>query len=158
MKDDELIMNKAGSNIWNSDAIEIFFSTTNAIGGCTEHYQYGFNADSQIWNWCNMDGAGSKEPGYMQAAATETADGYICEVALEYGEMKSLNFEVGSAIGFHPVFDDGDAAGDREMQMTWTGREAHDQSQGFGHIILSDESVAVEYKDKLAATWGAIRK
>jgi hypothetical protein len=51
--------------------------------------------------------------------------------------MLSLDFTAGNAIGFHPVIDDTDDT-DREIQMTWTGREAHDQSLGFGHIILSD--------------------
>jgi len=157
MKDGDLSMNKAGENIWNADCIEVFFSTTNAVAGCEEHYQYGFNADSQIWNWCNMDGPGATEPNYMDAAATVTDDGYICEVAIEHGKMKSLDFEVGNTIGFHPVIDDTDAS-DREMQMTWTGREAHDQSLGYGHIILSGELAAVSYKGKLAATWGKIRK
>lgn len=157
MKDDDLIMNKVGGDIWNSDAIEIFFSTTNAIGGCTEHYQYGFNANDQTWNWCNMEGAGQRAIDYLKVASTETADGYICEAALEYGQMKSLIVEAGETIGFHPVFDDGDAGGDREMQMTWTGREAHDQSLGFGHLIFSDESAAVNARAKLASTWGALK-
>jgi len=157
VEDDTLSMNKAGSTIWNADAIEVFFSTTNAVAPHAEHYQYGFNADEQIWNWCNMDGGGEVEPDYLEVAATETADGYICEVAIEYGKMKSLDFEVGEAIGFHPVIDDTDGV-DREIQITWTGREAHDQSLGFGHIILSAQAAAVSYKDKLAATWGALKK
>lgn len=157
VKDDTLSMNKNGGTIWNADAIEIFFSTTNAVAGHAEHYQYGFNANEQIWNWDNMDGAGSEVPDYLEVAATETADGYICEAAIEYGKMKSLDFEVGNAIGFHPVLDDTEGT-DREIQITWTGREAHDQSLGFGHIILSDQAAAVSYKDKLAATWGAIKQ
>ena len=91
------------------------------------------------------------------APGAETDDGYICEVAIEYDKMGSLDFNVGAVIGFHPVFDDTDSGGDRDMQMTWTGREAHDQSLGFGHIILSNESVAVSYKDRLATTWGKIK-
>jgi hypothetical protein len=50
-----------------------------------------------------------------------------------------LDFSVGNTIGFHPVFDDTDIVdGDRELQMTWTGLEAHDQSVGFPHMYLSD--------------------
>ena len=160
MKDDTISTNKSGGDIWNADCVEVFFSTTNAIAGCDEHYQYGFNANNQKWNWCNMDGDGSREPEYLQLAAVTTADGYICEVAIEYGRMPSLDFSAGNAIGFHPCFDDTDN-GDRELQMTWTGREAHDQSQGFGHIILSAESVspgtAVSVRDKLPLTWGDIK-
>ncbi|MGE5293940.1 MAG: discoidin domain-containing protein, partial [Solirubrobacterales bacterium] len=40
--------------------------------------------------------------------------------------------------GFHPAVDDTDAT-DRELQITWTSREAHDQSLGFGYLILSDD-------------------
>ena len=157
VKDDTLSMNKDGATIWNADAIEVFFSTTNAVAGHDEHYQFGFNANEQIWNWDNMDGAGQEVPDYLEAAATETDDGYICEAAIEYGKMKSLDFSVGEAIGFHPVIDDTDGA-DREIQITWVGREAHDQGMGFGHIILSAEAAAVSHKDKLAATWGAIKQ
>jgi hypothetical protein len=104
-----------------------------------------------------MDGAGSREPNYLEIESTKTGDGYICEVAIEYSNIKSLDFEVKNAIGFHPVFDDTDN-GDRELQMTWTGREAHDQSQGFGHIILSNDTMPVCTKGKLPLTWGEIKK
>jgi hypothetical protein len=142
VKDDVLSMNKTGGDIWNADAVEIFFATTNAVAGHAEHYQYGFNANNQKWNWCNMDGAGSVEPDYVQIASSVTADGYICEASVEYGRMLSLDFSAGNAIGFHSVFDDTDIVdGDRELQMTWTGREAHDQSLGYGHMILSADLV-----------------
>jgi hypothetical protein len=135
VKDEKLSMNKTGGSIWNADAVEIFFATTNAVAGHAEHYQYGFNANNQRWNWCNMDGAGSTEPDYLQIASSLTADGYICEASIPYAQMPSLDFSAGNAIGFHPVLDDTDN-GDRELQMTWTGREAHDQSLGYGHMIL----------------------
>jgi len=140
MKDDTLSMNKSGGNIWNADCVEIFFSTTNAVAGHDEHYQYGFDFKEQTWNWCNMDGSGGRKPDYLQIASTETADGYVCEVSIPYGQMLSLDFSVGSTIGFHPVLDDTDN-GNRELAMTWTGRSAHDQSLGFGHIVLSDDPV-----------------
>jgi len=140
VKDDTLSMNKTDGNIWNADAVEIFFATTNAVAGHAEHYQYGFNANNQKWNWDNMDGAGSTEPAYLQVASSITADGYICEASIEYGQMASLDFSAGNTIGFHVVIDDTDD-GDRELQMTWTGLEAHDQSLGFGHMVLSDDAV-----------------
>ena len=72
------------------------------------------------------------------------------EVAIEYANVKSLDFKAGKAMGFHPVFDDADDGPDRKLQMTWTGREAHDQSQGFGHIIFSDDPMPVRARGKLA--------
>ncbi len=139
VKDDVLSNNKTGANIWNADCVEVFFATTNAVAGHDEHYQYGFDFNGQKWNWCNMDGTGDREPDYLEVASTITADGYICEAAIEYGQMLSLDFTVGNAIGFHPVFDDTDAT-DREIQMTWTSREAHDQTLGYGHLILSADA------------------
>ncbi|MCU0913447.1 MAG: discoidin domain-containing protein [Planctomycetes bacterium] len=140
VKDDRISTTKTGADIWNADCIEVFFATTDAVAThtATSHYQYGFNANNQRWNWCNMDNLGARDPAYLQVASTRTPDGYVCEVAIEYGQMRSLKFEPGNAIGFHPVIDDTEAT-DREIQMTWTSREAHDQTQGFGHIILSAE-------------------
>ncbi|MHC4537742.1 MAG: sugar-binding protein, partial [Planctomycetota bacterium] len=139
MKDDKLSMNKTGGDIWNADAIEVFFSTTDAepAHSSTTHYQYGFNANDQTWNWCNMDTGGGSAIDYLQVATSITGDGYICEASIEHGQMLSLDFSVGNIIGFHPVFDDTDN-GDRELQMTWTGRAAHDQSLGFGYLVFSD--------------------
>ncbi len=138
VKDDKLSMTKTDGNIWNADCVEVFFGTTNAVAGHAEHYQYGFNAKAQKWNWCNMDSGGQVLPDYVQAAGKTTTDGYVCEVSIEYARMSALKFTAGQAIGFHPVIDDTEAT-DREIQMTWTSREAHDQSLGFGHMILSDE-------------------
>jgi len=155
MKDEKLSQNKTGGDIWNADAIEIFFATTNAVPPHDEHYQYGFDFKEQTWNWCNMDGAGQSQIDYLQVASTITADGYICEAAIEYGQMLSLDFSAGNTIGFHPVFDDTDN-GDRELQMTWTGREAHDQSLGYGYLFLSGAAVAPGFSSGPSPANGAI--
>ena len=74
VKDDKLSMNKSGGDIWNADAIEIFFSTTEAIPRGSPpsdiHYQYGFNANNQRWNWCNMSSTTNIEPDYLQIASS----------------------------------------------------------------------------------------
>lgn len=160
MKDDKISMTKSGGDIWNADGVEVFFSTTEAVpaGDHSQHYQYGFNANNAVWNWCNMDGAGSKEPAYMKCTTTKAADGYVCEVSIEHGQIKSLEFKAGNAIGFHPAFDDADDTADRKLQMTWTGLEAHDQSTSFGRIILKNENAAVDSSGKASITWGAIKE
>jgi hypothetical protein len=148
--DDKLSMNKTDGSIWNSDCIEVLFSTTEARtdhswSNPTIHYQYGFNANNQTWNWCNMSGPGQSVPDYLQAASSITADGYICEVSIPHSEITPLDWSVGSIIGFHPCIDDTDIDdGDTEYQMSWTGLGAHDQSMGFGHMILSDAEPAAE--------------
>ncbi len=158
-KDDNVVNTQTGGDIWRNDAAEIFFATTNAVGGHDEHYQYGFTPDEMEWNWCNIDGAGSKDPDYATVASTVTGDGYIIEAAVEYGQMASLNFANNSVIGFHPVLDDADGDGSaRDLQITWTGLEAHDQSTGFGHLILSsDVASAVSADGKLATKWSQIK-
>ena len=144
VKDDALSMNKTGGSIWNADCIEVFFSTTNAVGGHAEHYQYGFNANAQKWLWDDMEGGGQSPVDYLQVGTSITADGYICEVSIPHGEITPLDWSVGNNIGFHAVIDDTESA-DREIQMTWTSREAHDQSLGFGYLFLSAErAVAAE--------------
>ena len=147
VKDEKLAMNKTGADIWNSDCVEMFFATTEAEAehswtNPTIHYQYGFNANNQTWNWCNMHGPGQSVPDYLQAASSITADGYICEVSIEYAQMSALDFSAGNTIGIHPCIDDTDIDdGDTEYQMSWTGLAAHDQSMGFGHMLLSADSV-----------------
>ncbi len=141
IKDDKLSMTKTGGDIWNADAIEIFFSTLNAVSGHAEHYQYGANANKQKWIWDAMGGTTGFAPPYMELGAAETGDGYSLEISIPHSEIKPLDWTAGNAIGFHPVIDDTEAT-DREIQMTWTGREAHDQSLGFGHIILSDVAIS----------------
>jgi hypothetical protein len=168
VKDDKFSQNKTGQPMWNADCVEVFFATTDAVATHTStiHYQYGFDAKNQRWNWCNMDGSGQVEPDYLQVASSFTADGYICEVSIPHGQMLSLDFVEGNTIGFHPVLDDTDN-GDREIQMTWTGLAAHTQSQGFGHMLLSSGTVlpqpkssrpsprdgAVDVPQEVALTW-----
>jgi len=165
--DDKLSMNKSGGDIWNADAIEVFFTTTDALVHPPReiHYQYGFNANNQKYNWCNMDGTMDVVPAYLQVASSLTPEGYICEAAIAHGQMQSLDFSAGNTIGFHPVLDDTDN-GDREIQMTWTSREAHDQSLGFGHITFSDAAISggnplarrpdPAEGDQLEQTWGTL--
>jgi hypothetical protein len=89
-----------------------------------------------------MDGPGQSVPDYLQAASSITADGYICEVSIKHSEIIPLDWSEGSIIGFHPCIDDTDIdGGDTEYQMSWMGLPAHDQSVGFGHMLLSADTV-----------------
>jgi len=159
VKDDKIVANKDGGNIWNADAAEIFFTLPQAAAthAGTEHYQFGLSAKGQRWNWCNMDGTGQRDPTYVQVAATQAADGYTIEAAIDYSNMKKLAFKAGEVLGFHPVLDDTDAT-DRELQMTSTGREAHDQSKGYGQVTLLSAMVTnVDPKGKASLAWGAMK-
>jgi hypothetical protein len=157
-KDDKVVTAQTGGDIWMNDCAEIFFATTNAVAGHDEHYQYGFTPNELKWNWCNMDGAGSIDPGYAAVRARETGDGYIIEASVEYAQMMSLSFVTDGVIGFHPCLDDADGDGSaRDLQITWTGLEAHDQSTGYGDLILSSEVPTAVSVGKLATTWSHIK-
>lgn len=158
-KDDKVVTTQTGGNIWMNDAAEVFFATTKAVAGHDEHYQYGLTPNELKYNWCNMDGAGNKVPDYVTVKASKTADGYAIEASIEYGQMKKLSFKQDAIIGFHPCLDDCDGNGaSRDLQITWTGLEAHDQSKGFGHLLLSSAvPTAVSASGKLATTWSYIK-
>ena len=158
--DDAVVTNQTGGNIWMNDCLEIFFATTNSVAGCAEHYQYGATPNELKYNWCNMDGVGQRLPGdYVKVKASTTANGYAIEFAVEYAEMKSLSFNSGDIIGYHPCVDDWDGDGtEPSFQISWTGLEAHDQSTGFGHLVLSSDPVtAVSASGKLATTWSHLK-
>jgi len=158
-KDDKIVTKQTGSNIWMNDCAEIFFATTNAVAGHAEHYQYGITPNELKFNWCNMDGASNVIPAYVTLKSSTTASGYNIEAAIEYAQMKSLKFKAGNVIGFHPCLDDCDGDGNsRDLQITWTGLEAHDQSKGFGQLTLSSEVLtAVLPCGKLVTTWSRLK-
>lgn len=157
--DDTVFTTKTGGNIWQNDCAEIFFSTTNSVPDCSEHYQYGITPDGLTWNWCNMEGNGQRAVNYIQLATGTTGSGYVLECGIEYSNMPSLSFTAGSTLGYHPCVDDSDGANENPaFQLSWTGLEAHDQSTGFGNLILtSDPVTAVSASDKLATTWSSIK-
>jgi hypothetical protein len=159
IKDDKIVTNKDAGNIWNQDAVEVFFTLPKAAATTgTEHYQYGLTAKNQKWNWCNMENVGNKEPDNVQVASTISGGGYTIEAAIAYNNLKSLSFKAGDVLGFHAVLDDTDLA-DRELQMTWTGREAHNQTLGYGQFTLASASTvtAVDSNGKATLTWGEIK-
>lgn len=157
--DDVIVTDQTDGNIWKNDCAEIFFATTNSVAGHAEHYQYGITPNGIIWNWDNMDGNGSQVPNYVQLATSETGSGYVMEFAIEYSNMASLSFNSGDVIGYHVCVDDSDGPDENPaFQISWTGLAAHDQSTGFGHLILTSNTVAsVSASDKLATTWSSIK-
>jgi len=157
--DDAIVTDAVGGNIWQNDCAEILFGTTNAVEGHAEHYQYGITPNGLTYNWCNMEGVGQKEIDYVQLATSETGSGYIMECAIPYSNMPSLSFTAGSTIGYNVCVDDSDGADEAPaFQLSWHGLGAHNQTEGFGHLIFtSDPVAAVSASDKLATTWSSIK-
>ncbi len=157
--DDAIVTDQTGGSIWKNDCAEILFGTTNAVGGHDEHYQYGITPNGLTYNWCHMEGDGQREINYVQLATSETGDGYVMECAIPYANMSSLSFTSGSTIGYNVCVDDSDGAGEEPaFQLSWHGLGAHNQSEGFGYLILTSDPVAsVSASGKLATTWSNIK-
>lgn len=160
-KDDKVVTTKTGGDIWANDCAEVFLATTKSVpaGDHSQHYQFGLTPNNLKWNWCNMDNAGSKDQTYVVVKSSKVTGGYVIEASIEYAQLKQLSFKVDTTIGFNPCLDDCDGDGTaRELQITWTGLEAHDQSTGFGRLALTSEiPAAVSASGKIAATWSYIK-
>ena len=157
--DDAIFTEQTGGNIWQNDCAEILFGTTNAVGGHDEHYQYGITPNGITYNWCHMEGDGQREIDYVELATSETGSGYIMECAIPYSNMPSLSFTSGSTIGYNVCVDDSDGPDESPaFQLSWHGLGAHNQSEGFGHLVLtSDPVAAVSPGGKLATSWSVIK-
>jgi hypothetical protein len=157
--DDKVVTAQTGGNIWMNDCAEIFFAL-DAPDPAHYHYQFGLTPNGLKWNWCNMQDAGQTEPAYVTIAAKTTATGYTIEASFPIAKLASLSIGAGKKIGFHPVLDDTDGDGSsRDLQITWTGREAHDQTGGFGTMIFSELApTSVSPAGKTSAIWGEIKR
>jgi hypothetical protein len=82
------------------------------------------------------------------------------EASFPIAQIAALQIGVGKKIGFHPVLDDTDGDGSsRDLQITWTGREAHDQTKSFGAMIFSEFGpTSVSPAGKTTAVWGQIKR
>ena len=169
-RDEELIAEATADTIWKNECVEIFFDPSDTdvekVIGCTIHYQFGFapsgpNDDPQVWNWCNPDAAKKQQDcsSYVQVASvvSDPYTGYTLEGSIEIDELDDLNdiIEVGTVIGFHIAIDDADVDGERDLQITWSSFEAHDQLH-FGDLVFG-EPLAVSPAGALTTTWGQIK-
>ncbi len=170
-KDEKLIAGQSGGNIWMNECLEIFFDPQNieldAGSAHSVHYQFGFapsgpNDKPQVWNWCNPNGAKQQQDcsSYVKVASVmlEPYTGYTLEGSIEIKELDELEdiIEPGTVIGFHIAIDDADENTERDLQITWSSFEAHDQLH-FGDLLFTGP-LAVSPRDALTAAWGQIKK
>lgn len=170
-KDEELIAGATAGTIWQNECVEIFFDPTDtemdAAASSTVHYQFGFapsgpDDEPQVWNWCNPDGGKAQQDcsSYVQVASviSDPYTGYTLEGSIKIDELDDLQdiIEVGLVIGFHIAIDDADEnAATRDLQITWSSYEAHDQLH-FGDLVFG-EPLAVSPAGALTTTWGQIK-
>lgn len=169
-KDEKLIAGQTDGNIWQDECLEIFFDPEDIElekpACCQIHYQFGFAPSGpgdkpQVWNWCNPNSGKAQQDcsGYVDIAS-EVLDpytGYILEASVEIAELDDLKdiIEPGTVIGFHIAIDDADENAERDLQITWSSYEAHDQLH-FGDLVFG-EPLAVSPASALTATWGQIK-
>jgi hypothetical protein len=169
-KDEELIAGQTAGNIWQDECLEIFFDPENididAAAGHLVHYQFGFapsgpSDEPQVWNWCNPKAGKAQQDcsGYVNIASKvlDPYTGYILEASIEIAELDNLKdiIEPGTVIGYHIAIDDADDNIERDLQITWSSYEAHDQLH-FGDLVFG-EPLAVSPASALTATWGQVK-
>ena len=170
-KDEELIAGQSASNIWQDECLEIFFDPQNVEMAkpacCNIHYQFGFapsgpNDKPQVWNWCNPNPAKAQQAcdSYVKLASdiSDPYTGYTLEASIEIAELDDLKDIIapGTVIGFHIAIDDADENIERDLQITWSSFEAHDQLH-FGDLIFTGP-LSVSPTSALSVTWGQVKE
>jgi len=170
-KDEKLIAQQTGSTIWKDECLEIFFDPENIEMGWPEshqvHYQFGFaptgpDNEPQVWNWCNPNAGKAQQAcdNYVKLASKllNPYKGYILEGSIEIAQLDELKGIVkpGTTIGYHIAIDDADDDAERDLQITWSCAEAHDQLH-FGDLVFTGP-LAVSPAGALTTTWGKIKE
>jgi hypothetical protein len=165
-KDEKLIAQQTGSNIWMNECLEIFFDSQDILMGGHNHYQFGFAPTGpgdkpQVWNWCNetLGKAQQACDNYVKLASdvSDPYTGYTLEASIEIAQLDALEdiIEEGTVIGYHIAIDDADDNAERDLQITWSSFEAHDQLH-FGDLVFTGP-LAVSPASALTAKWGQIK-
>ena len=148
VKDDEVVAEHEGENIWQDDAVELWIdcrhdSVTHPLFQDDE-YQIGFSPASQhrksaAWVWRNPD----PEPVIkaIQVASVSPADGYVLEASVPWAAMHGCQPSIGSMSGFNISIVDKDAD-QLWSHMAWSGQLHSDPSQ-FGHLYFLDAPVDI---------------
>ena len=155
------------TNDYKDDSVEIYIDANHAA---TATYEAD---DAQITIGAgNIDGdiekphitgsAGAAGIG-VEVAVVETADGWVVEAAVPLNSGKwNITPKAGTVIGFNIHFNDDDVGGERDHKLIWSLLDVDDQSwqntTRFADLEFVSLQLAVEYTDKLSATWGRIKQ
>ena len=142
--DDEVVTQHTGQDIWQDDALELWFDCRHDAVTKTlmqdDEYQVGFSPASQYraeaiaWVWRNPN----PEPVIkaIRVASSRTADGYIVEASVPWSALHGCTPEPNQLIGFNISMADKDE--DQVWtHLSWSGSLHSDPSQ-FGHVYLVD--------------------
>lgn len=146
VRDDEVIAEHEGENIWQDDAVELWIDCRHDAVTHTlvqdDEYQVGFSPASRHrkpagWVWRNPN----PEPVIkaMQVASIGTAEGYVLEASVPWAGMRGCEPSIGSMSGFNISMVDKDTD-QLWSHVTWSGQLHSDPSQ-FGHLYFLDAPV-----------------
>jgi GH18 family chitinase len=145
--DDVHYQNKADSDLWHGDYMELQFDTqldkdyTNP-GMNGDDYQIGLsigdfaNVPPVAYAWFN--GPGSAGPvSTIQMAFTQTADGYILEAFVPKDALSGITLAEGSTFGMNISPSDSDSAtGGQEAMLSTSPIRTYADPRTFGRITL----------------------
>lgn len=145
--DDDIVTQQEGADIWQDDAMELWFDCRHDAVTHTlfqdDEYQLGFSPASRYrnralaWAWRNPR-AEAVIPA-MQAASALSPTGYVLEASVPWAVLQGCQPGVGKIMGFNVSFADKD----EDQQWThvaWSGLLHSDPSQ-FGHLYFADAPI-----------------
>lgn len=138
---------------WEDDSLEVMFDFVN--DGTL--VQWTFDANGK-----EISSAGTKENA--QWVVVKKGDQYIFEGAIDPskdnpakpGAGKNFKAEVGLTIGLSMHFNDCEN-GTRELQIGWVAGGAWDPV-AYGDLVFSEKQASVKPLDKIATTWGSLKR
>ena len=139
VRDNEVVAQHQGEDIWQDDALELWFdcrhdAVTHTLSQDDE-YQLGFSPASQdrkaaAWAWRNPNA----EPviAAIQVASSATPEGYVLEASVPWGVLHGCQPTIGNMIGFNLSMVDKDTD-QLWSHLTWSG-QLHSEPSQFGHL------------------------
>ena len=156
--DDEVMTEHEGEDIWQDDAIELWFDCRHDAVTHTlfqdDEYQIGVSpAGPQRnravgWAWRNPQAQAVTRA--LEVASTLTPTGYVLEASVPWAVLQGCHPAIGGMIGFNLSAVDKDAD-QLWTHITWSGKLHSDPSQ-FGHLYFVDAPVDLFPSDVFEGT------
>jgi hypothetical protein len=148
VKDDSMVNNYRGNDIWNGDAIEVFIET-DPENDPTMH-SYDYDTWQFLFSPTNADGkpdmavAGNPglRPGHRpqanRVAAKKLENGWQIECAINAKELRSWHPKPGEKIGFAFALDLGNSAGRQHQYLSYGKHDITWNRRRLGRLTLTN--------------------
>ena len=152
-----------GGAAWNGDSLQMAFEPTGKRAGTLFLYNVALAANLIIHNetFPGAPGLVAEEDFNITRNENEKETYYEIRITPEDLGLKDP-FSEGYEFGLGLCVNDGDKGAGQEGQKGWSGWYPHSivhnkNSDKTGLVKLTDETLAVEAKNKLATTWGKLK-